>query len=157
MCLSVCCWFVWQTINGPHWCVSNHSVCLSERFGYLWCTFVRVPYTANALKSGQEARIVHIDFSWSLNRVNHQGIPYKLCSVGIGAPVLSILTQFLSYRSQNVIVASCRSKLTNVVSGAVFWAPYCLSCTPWSFFPILENKLSLFLSQFLLRLLVYPM
>ena len=26
--------------------VSNHQVCLSQRPGYLWCTFVRVPYTA---------------------------------------------------------------------------------------------------------------
>ena len=35
-----------------------------------------------ALKSGQEARIVQIDFSAAFDRVNHQGILYKLCSVG---------------------------------------------------------------------------
>ena len=71
----------------------------------------------NALESGQEARIVHIDFSAAFDRVNHLGIFYKLCSVGIGASVLSILTQFLSNRSQHVIVDGCRSKLVNVVSG----------------------------------------
>ena len=27
-------------------CASNHLICLSERSGYLWCTFVCVPYTA---------------------------------------------------------------------------------------------------------------
>ena len=27
----------------------NHSVFLSERFGYLLCTFVRVPYTAKCI------------------------------------------------------------------------------------------------------------
>ena len=50
----------------------------------------------NALDSGQEARIVQIDFSAAYERVNHLGILYKLCSVGIGGSVLSILTQFLS-------------------------------------------------------------
>ena len=48
------------------------------------------------LESGQEARIVRIDFSAAFDRVNHLGILYKLCSVGIGGSVLSILTQFLS-------------------------------------------------------------
>ena len=41
----------------------------------------------SALENGQEARIVQI--------VNHQCIFYKLCSVGIGGSVLSILTEFL--------------------------------------------------------------
>ena len=53
----------------------------------------------SALESGQEARIVQIDFSAAFDRVNHLGILYKLCSVGIGGSVLSILTQFLSNRS----------------------------------------------------------
>ena len=51
-------------------------------------------------------------FDW----VNHLGILYKLCSMGIGGSVLSILTQFLSNRSQQVMVDGCRSKLVNVVS-----------------------------------------
>ena len=62
--------------------------------GYLCCTFVHVPYTASTLESGQEARIVLIDFSAAFDRVIHQGILYRLCSVGIGSFVLSILTQF---------------------------------------------------------------
>ena len=37
--------------------------------------------------------------------------------MGIGGSVLSILTQFLSNRSQQVIVDGCRSKLVNIVSG----------------------------------------
>ena len=71
----------------------------------------------STLESGQEARIVQIDFSAAFDRVNHQGILYKLCSVGFGGSVLSILTQFLSDRSQHVMVDGCRSKLVNVVSG----------------------------------------
>ena len=49
---------------------------------------------SHTLESGQEARILQIDFSAAFDRVNHLGILYKLCSVGIGGSVLSILTQF---------------------------------------------------------------
>ena len=49
----------------------------------------------SALERRQEATIVQIDFSAAFDRVNHQGILYELCSVGIGGSVLSILTQFL--------------------------------------------------------------
>ena len=71
----------------------------------------------SALEMGQEARIVQIDFSATFDRVNHQGILFKLCSVGVGGSVLSVLTQFLSNRSQYVVVDGCRGKLVNVVSG----------------------------------------
>ena len=52
---------------------------------------MRVSYTAKCI-GGQEARIVQIDFSAAIDMVNHQGILYKPCSVGIGGSVLSILT-----------------------------------------------------------------
>ena len=71
----------------------------------------------SALESGQEARVVQIDFSAVFDRVNHLGILYKLCSVGVGGSVLSKLTQYPSSRSQHVMVDGCRSKLVNVVSG----------------------------------------
>ena len=62
----------------------------------------------SALESGQEAGIVQIDFSAALHRVN--------CSVGIGGSMLCVLTQFLSNRSQHVLVDACRSKLVKGVS-----------------------------------------
>ena len=37
----------------------------------------------STLKSGQDARIVQVDFSAAFNGVNHQGILYKLSSVSI--------------------------------------------------------------------------
>ena len=52
----------------------------------------------SALEMEQEAKIVQIDFSAASERVNHQGILFKLCSVGVGGSVLSVLTQFLSNR-----------------------------------------------------------
>ena len=71
----------------------------------------------SALERGQEARIVQVDYSTAFERVSHQGNLYKLCFVGIGGYMLSILTQFPSDRSQHVMVDSCASKLVNVVSG----------------------------------------
>ena len=61
-----------------------------------------------ALESGQKA---------ALDRINHQGILYRLWSMFIGGSVLSILTKFLLNRSQHVMVDDCRSKLVDVVSG----------------------------------------
>ena len=68
----------------------------------------------SALENGQESRIVQIDFSAAFDRVNHQGTLYRLCSVGIGGSVLSILTQFLSNRLQHFMVDGCRSKPVDV-------------------------------------------
>ena len=93
---------------------------------------------------GQEARIVQIDFSAAFDRVNHQGIHFKLCSVGVGDSVLSVLTQFLSNRSQYVMVDSCRSKLVNVVSGVPqgrVLGPQLFLLHTAEFFSIVENKL----------------
>ena len=83
------------------------------------------------------ARSVQIDLSAKFDRVNHLGILYKLCSVGIGGSVLSIFKQFLSNRSQHVMVDGCRSKLVNVVSGVPHGCGLgrcCSSYTPRSFF-----------------------
>ena len=98
----------------------------------------------SALESGQEARIGQIDFSADFDRVNHLGILYKPFSVGIGSSVFSILTQFLSNRSQHVMVDGCLSKLVNVVSrvpqGSVFVTLLFLLYTS-ELFSILENNL----------------
>ena len=98
----------------------------------------------SALESGQEAQIAQIDFGAVFDRVNHLGIFYKLCSAGIGGSVLSMLTQFLSNQSQQLMVDGCRSKLVNVVSGvlqgSVFGPLLFLLYTSELFF-ILEYKL----------------
>ena len=68
----------------------------------------------SALESGQLARSEQIDFSATLDRVNHLGILYTLCSMDVGGSLLSILTQFISNQSHHVMVDGCRSKLVNV-------------------------------------------
>ena len=98
----------------------------------------------SALESGQEARIVQIDFSAVFDRVNHLGILYMLSSVGIGGSVLSTLTQFLPTRSQHIMVDGCRSKLVNVVSGlpqSSVLGPLLFLLYTSGLFSILENKL----------------
>ena len=98
----------------------------------------------SALENDQEARIVQIDFSAAFDRVNHLGILYRLCFVGIGGSVLSILTQFLSKRSQHVMVDGCLSKLVDVsgvTQGSVLDLLLFLLYTS-ELFSILENKLN---------------
>ena len=77
-----------------------------------------------------------IDSSAAFDGLNQQGIINRLCSVRIVGSVLSILTQFLSNRSQHVMVNGCRSELVDVVSGeTVFLANYCSSYALRSIFP----------------------
>ena len=98
----------------------------------------------SALESRQDTRIVQIDFSAAFDRVNHRSILYRLCSVGIGGSVFSILTQFLSNRSQHVTVDDCWSKLVNVVSGVLqgsVLGPLLFLLYTSELFSILENKL----------------
>ena len=73
---------------------------LAYRKGLGTCdAFLCVAHTLqSAFEMGQEDRIVQNDFSVAFDRVNHKRILFKFCSVGVGGPVLSVLTQFLSNR-----------------------------------------------------------
>ena len=98
-----------------------------------------VLYTAKCIREWAGwYRIVKIDCSAAFDMVDHRGILYRLCILGIGCSVLFKLTLFLSNRSQHVMVVGCRSKMDNVVSGVPqgsILRRYCSSCSPWSFFP----------------------
>ena len=138
-CLSVWCRFASDDLWNAVLCFQPPSLLI----GMVWVPVIHfckcVSHTLQStLESGHEATIVQIDFTAGFDRVNHQGILYKLCFVGIGGSVLSVLTQFLSNRSQHVIVDVYISKLVNDVSGVpqgMFWARYCSSHTARSFFP----------------------
>ena len=70
----------------------------------------------SALETVQEARIVQHDFCAAFNMANHQCILYKLHFVSMLGSLLSILTEFLSNKSEHVMVDGCRIKLVNMVS-----------------------------------------
>ena len=77
--------------------------------------------------------------------------------MGIGGSVLSILTQFLSTRSQQVMVDGCRSKLVNVVSGVSqggVLGPLLFLLYTSELFYILENKLIGYADHFTLMAVV---
>ena len=103
--------------------MESSGVLPTTQFAYRKClgtcdALFCVSYTLQSTyESGQEARIVQIDFSAAFSRVKNQGIIYKLCSEGIAGSMLSLLTQFLSNRSQYVMVDGCWSKLVIIVSG----------------------------------------
>ena len=128
-----------QTIYGMQWCASNSKFAYRKVLGTcdaLLC----VLYTAKCIiEWAGWYRIVKIDCSAAFDRVDHRGILYMLCILGIGGSALFKLTQFLSNRSQHVMVDDCPSKMDNAVSGVPqgsILRRYCSSCSPWSFFPL---------------------
>ena len=56
----------------------------------------------SALEMGKEARIVQIDFSAVYDRVNHQGILFKFCSVGVGGSVRAVCSDAVSLIGGNM-------------------------------------------------------
>ena len=77
------------------WCALNHSVAYRNSLDTSY-TLLCVFYTLQIeLESGQEARILQIDFSAAYDLVNHQGIDYKVYYLCIGGSMLSILKQCL--------------------------------------------------------------
>ena len=99
----------------------------------------------SALEIVQQTRMVQIDFSAAFYYVDHHGILFKLCSVGVEGSVLSVPTQFLSNRSQYVVVDGSRSKLVNVVPGVPWGSvlgPQLFLLYTAELFSIVENTLN---------------
>ena len=71
----------------------------------------------SSLDRAAEVRVVQLDFSAAFDRINLSGLIYKLKSVGVGSPVLSVLEQVLSSRRHRVCVGGGVSGWSDVVSG----------------------------------------
>lgn len=96
------------------------------------------------MESGHEAKSFLIDFSAVFDRVNNHGILSQLCSVGIEGTVLSVLTQFLSNRTQYVAVYGGRRKLVKLVSTVprgIVLGQFLFFLNTSKLFSVLENKL----------------
>ena len=61
--------------------------------------------------------MVGLDFSAAFDRVNHKALIFKLKQLGIGGQFLNILIEFLSNRTQRVVVDGQCSESRNVISG----------------------------------------
>ena len=78
-----------------------------------------------------------------MKKVNNQGILIKLNSAGIGVFLLCVPTQFISNRSQCVVVDGCRSSLVKMESGVALGnvlGPLLFILYTPELFSILENK-----------------
>ena len=98
----------------------------------------------SALEMGLEARMVQNDFSAGFQRVYHQGILFKVSSVGVGGSVLFVLTAFLSNRPRYVVVVGSRCKQVNLVLGVPHGSvlgPQLFLLYTAELFSIVENKL----------------
>lgn len=71
----------------------------------------------SALDAGSESIVLSIDFSAAFDRVSHVGLLHKLQAAGVGGSLLVLIGNFLSGRSQRVIVDGVRSAAVQVVSG----------------------------------------
>ena len=70
-----------------------------------------------ALDAGSESIVLSIDFSAAFDRVSHVGLLHKLRAAGVGGSLLGVIRNFLSGRTQSVIVDGVRSAAVQVVSG----------------------------------------
>ena len=68
-------------------------------------------------RSGSEGIVLSIDFSAAFDRVNHVGLLHKLQAAGVGGSLLVVIRNFLSDRTQSVVVDGARSVAVQVVSG----------------------------------------
>ena len=62
-------------------------------------------------------RGVFLDISKAFDKVWHQGLHYKLRQNGISGELLNILTDFLDYRTQRVILNGQYFSWANVEAG----------------------------------------
>ena len=70
----------------------------------------------NSLDTGREVRMVGLDFSSAVKRVNHEALIFRLGQIGIGGTFLNIVVEFLTGRKQRVVVDGQCSDYKNVVS-----------------------------------------
>lgn len=72
-----------------------------------------------AMDSQRTTTIIYIDFKKAFDSVPHQKLILKLKLYGISGNLLSLITNFLSYRTQKTKVGSSVSEMRNVNSGVI--------------------------------------
>ena len=70
-----------------------------------------------ALDEGKEVRVVFCDISKAFDRVWHKGLLHKLESKGVSGPLLKWLSNYLSNRSQRVVINGTQSSCLQLQAG----------------------------------------
>ena len=68
-----------------------------------------------SLDQGSEVRGVFLDISKAFDKVWHKGLIHKLKQIGIGGSLLKILTDFLKWRKQKVVLNGQHSSWSDVL------------------------------------------
>ena len=69
------------------------------------------------LKNCHYTRVAYIDFARAFDSVCHSKLIHKLSLLGISGSLLSVLTSYLSHRTQQVKIDGTLSKTVNITSG----------------------------------------
>ena len=94
---------------------------------------------ATHLNSGNQVDVLFLDFSYkAFDKVPHKRLLYKLNYYRISGPYLEWIEQFLTDRTQQVVVENKFSALTPVISGV----PKGLCSAPCYFYYLLMTYLS---------------
>ena len=98
-------------ILSPHQSGFQSGDSTVNQLAYLYHVF------SKALDAKKDVRIVFCDVSKAFDRVWHEGLLYKLAKIGIGGKLLEFCKNFLSDRSQCVIVDGQQSDIGRVQAG----------------------------------------
>jgi len=95
--------------SSQHGFVSGHSTCtnLLESLND-WSINIR---------NGNYTRVAYVDFAKAFDSVCHRKLLHKLSGLGISGPLHSIISSFLSNRSQCVVINGSISKSVKICSG----------------------------------------
>ena len=69
------------------------------------------------MDEGYEVRGVFLDISKAFDKVWHEGLVYKLRQNGIDGPLLEVLTDFLNFRKQRVVLNGQFSSWSEILAG----------------------------------------
>ena len=78
------------------------------------------------LNSGFQTDLVLLDFKKAFDKVPHHRLCYKLAHYGIKGTTLRWIQDFLTNRTQQVVVNECSSSHSQVISKDPSWDPYFL-------------------------------
>ena len=103
--------------------LDTHKILLKNQHGFLsrlscetqWLEFVQEPH--DNLNNGQQVDALIMDFSKAFDKVAHNRLLHKLDNYGISGKANRWIADFLSGRSQQVVVEGCASGKVLVTSG----------------------------------------